>query len=220
MIRRVLGYWDVRGRAEPIRYLLHFRKVDFVDKRYARGDGEWQKDKFNLGLDFPNLPYYMDGDVKLSQTFAILRYLAGKYGLDGKTDQQRLRVFLAEQQSADFRNNLRTVAVSNDYEKLKDDFIKTLPDAFSLWNKFLGNRKYLAGDDVTYVDFMVFENLDFYRLFHPSIIDEFPTLKDYHSRIKNLPELQGYFNSSTYRRWPIFAPHFKFGGSGEPPKHL
>ncbi|GIX81997.1 glutathione S-transferase Mu 1 [Caerostris darwini] len=140
--------------------------------------------------------------------------------MDGKTDQQKLRVFLAEQQSADFRDKLRTVVISDDYEKLKDGFIKSLPDSFNMWKDFLGDGKYLAGDDVTYVDFMVYENLDYYRLFHPSIFDDFPTLKAYHSRIKNLPELQDYFNSPTYRRWPLFGPMAKFGGGGDPPKHL
>ncbi|GIZ04209.1 glutathione S-transferase [Caerostris extrusa] len=192
MVKPVLGYWDLRGMCESIRYLLHYKNVDFVDKRYVFGQDEWWKNKFNLGLDFPNLPYYIDGDVKLTQSVAILRYLAGKYGMDGKTDQQKLRVFLAEQQSADFREKLRSVVVSDDYEKLKDGFIKNLPDAFNLWKDFLGD----------------------------AILDDFPTLKAYHSRIKNLPELQDYFNSPTYRRWPLFGPMAKFGGGGDPPDHL
>jgi hypothetical protein len=28
-------------------------------------------DKSNLGLDFPNLPYYIDGDVKVSYHFIV-----------------------------------------------------------------------------------------------------------------------------------------------------
>ena len=41
----------------------------------------WLPDKYSLGLDFPNLPYWIDGEVKLTQTLAILKYLARKYGL-------------------------------------------------------------------------------------------------------------------------------------------
>lgn len=71
----VVGYWDIRGLAEYIRLLLAYAGVDFEDKRYKYGEGpsleslrgEWLKEKFNLGLDFPNLPYYIDSDVKLSQ---------------------------------------------------------------------------------------------------------------------------------------------------------
>ncbi|GBN62907.1 Glutathione S-transferase [Araneus ventricosus] len=97
MSRPILGYWDLRGLAEPIRYLLHYKKVDFEDKRYTLDKEAWQKEKFNLGLEFPNLPYYMEGDTKITQSTAILRYLAHKYGLDGKDDKQKLRVSVAEQ---------------------------------------------------------------------------------------------------------------------------
>ena len=71
-----LGYWNIRGLAQPIRYLLVIAEVDFNDKRYPFGEGHtfaeresvlkhWKQDKENLGLDFPNLPYYIDGDVKV-----------------------------------------------------------------------------------------------------------------------------------------------------------
>lgn len=71
-----LGYFDLRGLAEPIRYLLKYVGVKFNDKRYEFGEGStmqeldnirkyWYTDKYNLGLDFPNVPYYIDGDVKV-----------------------------------------------------------------------------------------------------------------------------------------------------------
>ena len=44
----------------------------------------WKSNKFTLGLPFPNLPYYIDGDVKLSQSNAILRHVGRKHNLYGK----------------------------------------------------------------------------------------------------------------------------------------
>jgi glutathione S-transferase len=43
-------------------------------------DGTWSRAawtdvKHSLGYDFPNLPYYEDGKVKLSETSAIMRYI-------------------------------------------------------------------------------------------------------------------------------------------------
>ena len=40
----------------------------------------WFDEKFSLGLDFPNLPYLIDHakDVKLTQSMAIMRYIAGE----------------------------------------------------------------------------------------------------------------------------------------------
>jgi len=41
------------------------------------------------GFDFPNLPWMIDGDVKLTQSLAILKHLARKHGLIGE-DSSRL----------------------------------------------------------------------------------------------------------------------------------
>uniref|UniRef100_A0A4X1UTN1 glutathione transferase n=1 Tax=Sus scrofa TaxID=9823 RepID=A0A4X1UTN1_PIG len=43
--------------------------------------GQWLSDKFKLGLDFPNLPYLIDGAHKLTQSNAILRYIARKHNM-------------------------------------------------------------------------------------------------------------------------------------------
>ncbi|CAL1275165.1 unnamed protein product [Larinioides sclopetarius] len=224
MGKPILGYWDLRGRAESIRYVLHYKKVDFEDKRYPmdpEGFQQWQKDKFSLGCDFPNLPYYIDGDIKLTQSIAIMRYLGNKLGLEGKTDEEKRRVLVAEQQSVDFRDKLRSYVVGNEYEITgKEEFLKGVQPVFQLWEKFLGDRKFLAGGDVTYVDFLVLENLDYYRLFHETILDDYPSVKAYFSRMRNLPELQEYRKSPVRRAWPLFGPMAKFGGGGDPPKHL
>ena len=43
--------------------LLHYKEVEFVEKTYPQGSQaeagqeEWLKDKFNLGLDRPNVSY-------------------------------------------------------------------------------------------------------------------------------------------------------------------
>jgi len=38
----------------------------------------WNNVKESFGFDFPNLPYMIDGETKLTQTNAILRYIATK----------------------------------------------------------------------------------------------------------------------------------------------
>lgn len=68
---------------------------------------EWLADKPNLGLAFPNLPYLIDGNVKLTQSLAIMRYLARKAGLTGlpenATSDQIAQLDLIEQQVNDLR---------------------------------------------------------------------------------------------------------------------
>ena len=44
-------------------------------------------------MDFANLPYIIDGDFKLSETYAVLNYIAQKYcpELIGTTPQEKAR---------------------------------------------------------------------------------------------------------------------------------
>lgn len=81
--RPVLGYWKIRGLAAQIRYMFYFLNVDFEDKLYeVHGEtpdwdrSEWLDEKFSLGLEFPNLPYLIDGETKITETVAIMQYIA------------------------------------------------------------------------------------------------------------------------------------------------
>ncbi len=51
--------------------------------------------KFTLGYDFPNLPYLQDGELKITETHAILRHIARKYGsaeFNGKCVKDRANI--------------------------------------------------------------------------------------------------------------------------------
>jgi glutathione S-transferase len=83
----ILGYWDIRGLAEPVRLLLEHAGVDYEDRRINMTKPSWLEYKTSLGYDFPNLPYYEEpGGVKLTQSNAILRHLGRRYP---RVDQDR-----------------------------------------------------------------------------------------------------------------------------------
>ncbi|KAG8189861.1 hypothetical protein JTE90_023368 [Oedothorax gibbosus] len=214
-----LGYWDIRGLAEPIRYLLHHKNVEFTDKRYNFTSGEWPKDKFNLDLDFPNLPYLFDGDVKITQSTTILRYLAQKYGVDGKTQAEKLKVSMVEQQIVDLRwFMLMNAAFKENSEETRASVREKAPAMLKSFEKFLGDRKFLVGEGVTYVDFLLSDTFDFFRYYIPEICKKFQTLMAHQARIVGLPGIKEYLNSPTYTRWPVFGPIAKFGGGGPEPE--
>ena len=79
----VLGYWDIQGRGDPIRMLLHHLNVEFEEKRYefeeTSGPKSWSDNKNTLGMLFPNLPYWKDDDIIHSETVPILRSICRKY---------------------------------------------------------------------------------------------------------------------------------------------
>jgi glutathione S-transferase len=66
-----LGYYDLRGLAQPIRFLLAYLGVKYTDKHYSTKEEWLEKDKQGLGLEFSNLPYYIDENIKLTESSAI-----------------------------------------------------------------------------------------------------------------------------------------------------
>ncbi|KAJ6217590.1 hypothetical protein RDWZM_008747 [Blomia tropicalis] len=125
---------------QPIRNLLAFQGIDFDEKRYKNEEGkdsQWFKEKFTIGLDFPNLPYFIDGDVKLTQTIAILRYLARKYKLDGENENEKNRIALIEQQVYDLATSFFQAVFGGNFENKKPEILKALPDQLKAVSTFL-----------------------------------------------------------------------------------
>ncbi|XP_012887314.1 PREDICTED: glutathione S-transferase Mu 1-like isoform X2 [Dipodomys ordii] len=187
-----LGYWDIRGLAHAIRLLLEYTDSSYEEKTYMMGDApdydksQWLSEKFKLGLDFPNLPYLIDGAHKITQSKAILRYIARKHNLCGETEEEKIRVDILENQTWDFRVQFGMLCYNPDFEKLKPEFLEGLSDKIKLFSQFLGKRPWFAGDKITFVDFPAYDVLDMHRMFEPKCLDAFPNLKDFMSRFEGL----------------------------------
>ena len=76
--RPTLSYFELRGRAEASRLLLGDLGVEFIERRITSPE-EWAALK--LDVPFASLPRYQDDRVDLTQSHAILRYLARAHGL-------------------------------------------------------------------------------------------------------------------------------------------
>jgi len=202
------GYWDIRGLGQPIRLLLAYKRVEYKDKRYFTGPApdydksEWLNEKFNLGLDFPNLPYLVDGAVKLSQTHAIMRYLGRKYDLVGKNEEEMWRVDLAEQQLADLRGGWSGFCYRG-FSTQAEEYKANLPNQLKLFSQFLGTRKFFAGDRITYVDFLIYEIFFQMKVFSAASFASFDNLTSYISRIEALPSIAEYIKSDKFIKWPF-----------------
>lgn len=65
--------------------MFYYLNVDFTNTEYECGDAPdfdkscWLDVKETLGLEYPNLPYLFDGETKITETVAIMQYIAKKY---------------------------------------------------------------------------------------------------------------------------------------------
>lgn len=221
----VLGYWDIRGLAEYIRYLLAYAGVEYEDKRYGYGRApnwtreEWNADKYKLGLDFPNLPYYIDGDVKITQSLAILKYLGRKHGLVPDSDAAQRNVDIMEMQAFD----LLMAAFYCTYDKAytnekRRQFLVDIAEKLRQLQGYLAKEgPFVAGKKVTYVDFLLYEALQVIRVLAPSAFKrDYPSLEQYLERVAALPRLRDYLASPRFKAYPFWSP---FASQALGPQH-
>jgi len=203
----VLGYWKLRGYGHPIRFLLAYMGVDYEDKMYSEAVDsvpKWAEDKTALDLDFPNLPYWKDETAHITESKAILKYLARKYDptlcpsdfnimwklemLEGViTDIWNLLIMISYYYSDTHQANL-DANLSGRLEKL---------------SKFIGLNKFFLGDKPYYVDFVIYECLYHYTQYKAGILKPFPNLETFLKNFEGIPAISKFMNSANFLKAPL-----------------
>ncbi len=69
---------------------------------------------------------------------------------------------------------------------------------------------------ISYVDFLLYEALQWFRSFAPDIFEQsegLANLNNFQKRIEALPQIKAYMESDKFKDWPFFAPFVHFGWS-------
>lgn len=189
----ILGYWDIRGLGAQCRALLHFCGVNFTDRRYAQhfdeasmqwDKSDWLNEKFNLGMEYPNLPYLFDEDVKLTETLAIMKYVAKKWRpeLLGRNAAEVGRINMLEYHVFTLKAGV-TMPCYGEHPDAAAILEAIKPQLAKLY-EVTGGSTFIAGENITYLDFMYHELLDVLSWMScGSILEDFPNLKDYCDRM-------------------------------------
>lgn len=213
----VFGYWDVRGLGEAIRMVLRWAKADYVEKQYRMREGTdmatmvgmWAEEKYNLGLPFPNLPYFIDGETKLTQSLAILNYVGEKYGLGPDTQEERYRALQVQQVCMDFiMDGVKIFYAGKEaFEAGKAGHVEKSKEWLKQFSDYLGERAFICGDRLTATDFLLQEAMARVEFLEPGITALNNNLAEYDARLKALPELADFYASEAgQKRMGINAP--------------
>ncbi|KAJ6646381.1 Glutathione S-transferase [Pseudolycoriella hygida] len=209
-----LCYWDVRGIAMPIRFLLAYLEVDYEDKRYILTEPPhtrdvWLADKYNLGLDFPNLPYWINGDVKLTESKAILRHIARVHDSTGTVlPKDPTKAYKADMLESIISDAMMAVAMfAYEYDQSKqEEVLKNLHQKLTNISKFLGSNKWITGDEITFPDFWLYEALIWYTRFDNDFLDPYANFLEYIKRFESLPAIRKYMEEPNYIQGPCINP--------------
>lgn len=154
----------------------------------------------NLGLNFPNVPYLIDGDYNLTESAAINRYAIAKWGRDsgllGKDqhDSARLDAFMAI--FNEVYDTTRFAFFDKDIEaaktKLKEKFLPKLQQL----NAFVGDKDFAFGY-LTLADFLIAEGSHYLERFYPDEYKNLPFLQRIRENFNKLPEIVAYYAKPT-----------------------
>jgi glutathione S-transferase len=111
-------------------------------------------------LDFPNIPYLIDGDYSITESTAVQRYIIRRWGkteLLGKNihDSALVESFLSV--FTEIASAVRGLFFNKDYENAKGGVIEKYTAKLEQLNKFVGEKNFVLGY-LTLADFVVAED--------------------------------------------------------------
>ena len=203
-----LGYWKIRGLASPIRYFMEYLNISYLEDKYEVTDApefsrqSWFDKKFTLGLDFPNLPYLIHNDLKITESHAILMYLGQVYNPEtlGRNASDSAKVNMVAGNLKDLNSFIIGHCYgTGDRAAVASGLESRLPN----YSNFLGNKNYLVGDYFTFVDFLFYELLELICFINDSSLDKFENLRNYMERIRNSDFMNRHKDSGRFVEKPF-----------------
>ena len=217
-----LGYWAIRALGQPIRFLLAHAEVAFSEVRLGvNQDGsageshDWATHKDTLSVPFPNLPYLIDSsgpaEVRLTQSNAIMRYLARRFDYYGDTASDQICIDVLQDEAYDLRNSIvKTVyTLGAEYEAAFDEFTSTaVPRYLDGFESYLSNRgihTHFVGTRISLVDFILYELIWQVSIMVPGSVTDThrPSLRRFIEKFAKIPQIAAYMARSDYIDRPI-----------------
>ena len=205
-----LYYFKGRGRAETTRWMLAANGIDFqnipIETPQAlaalRSSGK---------LPFDQMPLLEIDGLGISQTTALIRYLARQGDLYGDTATDALWCDMI----AGVASDLVETAMQAAFQPNVDIAIKALGVRFAKFGPRLEMRlanngeKFTSSKRFSFADIVLTEALTSYLEFLPDILKETPLLANLQQRVTHLPGIMAYLNSP--QRWPIADEAYVIG---------
>ncbi|XP_007934331.1 glutathione S-transferase alpha-4 [Orycteropus afer afer] len=201
-----LYYFRGRGRMESIRWLLAAAGVEFEEEFLEKREQYEKLDKDGRLL-FGQVPLVeMDG-MMLTQTRAILNYLAAKYNLYGKDLKERVRIDMYVDGTLDLMMMIVLTPFKSPEEKEESLALimkKAKNRYFTVFEKILKDhgQDFLVGNKFSWADVQLLEAILMVEELNASVLSDFPLLKAFKTRISNIPTIKKFLQPGSQRKPP------------------
>ena len=200
-----LHYFPGRGRAETTRWMLAINHIKFENVPIEtpemllalRASGK---------LPFDQMPLLEIEEQNLSQSSAMIRYLARSGEYYGTTEQDAVWCDMIAGAVADFAETSLQAA----FQPTKEVAVKALQERF---NKFgprfesrLSRNGLCAGGKLTFADVLLAEAVNSYLEWIPDILNKTPFLDDLYKKVIATSGISAYLNSP--QRYPMSGSNY------------
>lgn len=193
-------YFAIHGRAEPIRLLLTLAGQTFEDHAVTRDTWPSLKEQMPLG----QMPVLIERDGaherRIPQSQAILRYLARRYGLYGKSEDEMVQADVVADTVVDLNGTLSPLLFGKDRgnpEALAKHFAEVWPVYARRLERLLDHNPhkggvFFASSLPTFADVAAYQGLHAHVTLSPGCLDGHPRLRAFHDAMEALPAWQDY----------------------------
>nr|UOU03289.1 glutathione S-transferase sigma 1-3 [Brachionus rubens] len=189
MVLYKLYYFNARGRAELARLIFAAAGQQYEDIRFEREQWPEYKQKSPLG-QAPYLEVIDNGKTfQLGQSITIARYLARKFGLAGKGDEEQAEV----ESYGDLITDLLTELVKVHYEKdearkaevSKKAFEETIPNILKVLDAKVAKNGsgFLVASGLTWADLFLVTILEWLGDKKSALLSNFKNLKSLDEKV-------------------------------------
>ncbi|ELK13701.1 Glutathione-requiring prostaglandin D synthase [Pteropus alecto] len=182
-----LTYFNMRGRAEIIRYIFAYSDIKYEDHRIEQAD--WPEIKPTL--PFGKIPVLEVDGLNLHQSLAIARYLTKNTDLAGKTELEQCQVDAIVDTLDDFMSCFPWAEKKQDIkEKMFNELLTfDAPHLLQDLDTYLGEKEWFIGNSVTWADFYWEICSTTLLVFKPDLLDIHPRLVTLRKKVQAIPAI-------------------------------
>ena len=198
-----LHYFKGRGRAETTRWMLAINNIDFINISLA-DHNDFDDLKASGKLPFNQLPLLELDDLKLSQSSAMISFLARRGDFYGKTNEDAVRCDMLVGAVGDFN----VPAMQFTFKADKDEASRDLDESLKKFGKHFefiltqNEGEFLVGQKLSVADIIMAESLTSFIEFYPACLNNYPLLKQLQEKVVSEHNINKYLNSSNRWRLP------------------